>query len=381
MPCDQCADALAKGRKFCNNCGTATGTLSVEALNKQVVDLTAQVSELLAERNSSEQKFLEVDTAQNVVDRLMGWAKLFGFFVGIPIALVLIGLSIWAGKSIKDFHDLASAGQASVNATLEKAKLDAKTAEAQAAAAVTVAQDVNKNIKDTHDRLTTLTQTVQQSSEKVGQLNTGVSQQEIKLKTLSDQTTAQGRVVQNLGQQVQAYNKTKIEQDIGQLHPEFGTRFVGSQGGEVITVTTKPANTTYAQLDVFNQNPYQPKLTQSGIASGVQNLQQHGFHIFIGQVSLQTKSGNTSTSLAAITVDMCHNLAKLTTSSSYTAAPCIMYFQENGKAKALEARQLLSGIEDIPEDRVRYIAPSALNPAMKELIDKSGLDMSIVLGP
>jgi hypothetical protein len=94
MPCDQCADALAKGRKFCSNCGTVTGALSVEALNKQVFDLTTQVSELVAERNSSEQNFLEVDTAQKVVDRLMGWAKLFGFFVGIPIALVLIGLSI-----------------------------------------------------------------------------------------------------------------------------------------------------------------------------------------------------------------------------------------------------------------------------------------------
>ncbi len=149
MPCDQCATASAEGQKFCSNCGSATDALTVEALNKQIASLTTQMAELVAVRKRTEQTFLEVDTAEKVVNRLMSLAKLFGFFIGIPAGLILIGLGIWAGKSIKDFHDIASTAQSSVNEKLENARGDAKAAEAQATNALNIAKVVNQNIQGT----------------------------------------------------------------------------------------------------------------------------------------------------------------------------------------------------------------------------------------
>jgi phage shock protein A len=185
MPCDQCSDALSKGQRFCSNCGNLFTPLSVEYLSAQVAALSAQIAEYNAERNAKEQKYLEFDTAEKVVNRIMSWAKLFGFFVGIPLGVVLIMLGLWAGKSIKDFHDIASAGQASVNATLEKARKDARAAEDLASSAVTTAQTVNHDVQATKDKLSALNAMVKESSSRVEQLNTGVSQQETKLANLS----------------------------------------------------------------------------------------------------------------------------------------------------------------------------------------------------
>jgi hypothetical protein len=58
------------------------------------------------------------------------------FFAGIPLAIVLVALGLWAGKSFKDLHDVASDAQSSVETTLSKAREDAKSAESHASNAL-----------------------------------------------------------------------------------------------------------------------------------------------------------------------------------------------------------------------------------------------------
>jgi hypothetical protein len=67
--------------------------------------------------------------------------------------------------------------------------------------------------------------------------------------------------------------------------------------------------------------------------------------------------------------------------SAHLGVPCVVYFRDGIRAKALEARDLLSGVEKIPDDRVGILPISKLLPAQKELVEKSGLDIVIVLGP
>jgi hypothetical protein len=72
-----------------------------------------------------DQKTVEIEIAQAIIVRLSGWARLFGFFVGIPIALLLAALGIFGVKTYSDFS-------ARVNQAKEEAlrPLDSTKAEA-----------------------------------------------------------------------------------------------------------------------------------------------------------------------------------------------------------------------------------------------------------
>jgi uncharacterized protein YoxC len=380
MFCDQCADAHAKGQKFCSNCGSATDALTVEALNKQIAGLSTQVAQLLAVRKETEQTFLEVDTAEKVVNRLMSWAKLFGFFIGIPAGLILIGLGIWAGKSIKGFQDIANTAQSSVNEKLEKARGDAKAAEEQATKALDTAKVVNQNIQGTQERLNTLGASVKQSADKVGQLDTGVSQQRSRLANLTAATAAQSKAVDDLSTKVQTLDKSRLVQDIGRSHPEFGAHVVYGPSGEILSAATKPTGKLYVQIEVFNEDTFKPKFTPDGIAVGVSTLQDHGFVPLFGQVALFATTGQTSTPVGSLGVSSCR-AAGMTSGPAQLGVPCVVYFRDDMKGRALGARDLLSGIEKIPDDHVKLVPLSKLIPAQKELVEKSGLDIVIVLGP
>lgn len=380
MPCDQCASTLAKGQKFCSNCGSATDSLTVETLNKQIAGLTTQVAELVAARKEAEQTLLEVDTAEKVVNRLMSWAKLFGFFIGIPAGLILIGLGIWAGKSIKDFHDIASTAQSSVNEKLEKARGDAKAAEAQATNALSTAGAVNQTIHATQEKLNALGANVKQSADKVGQLETGISQQQTRLATLNVAVTAQNKAVDNLATTVQTLNKSRLVQDIGRSHPEFGAHIVYGPSGEVLSAQTKPTGKLYVQIEVFNEDTFKPKFTPDEIAGGVSTLQDHGFVPLFGQVALFASTGQTSTPIGNLGAASCR-AAGIASNSAHLGVPCVVYFRDDIRNKAIEARDLLSVVEKIPDDRVGMVPISKLLPAQKELVEKSGLDIVIVLGP
>jgi hypothetical protein len=67
MPCSQCGDALVKGHRSCSDCGSAPDLVTIQALNNQLVGLTTQVNELVAARKGTEQRFLEVDTAERLL--------------------------------------------------------------------------------------------------------------------------------------------------------------------------------------------------------------------------------------------------------------------------------------------------------------------------
>jgi hypothetical protein len=129
VPCEFCADATSMKQNFCSHCGARTQGATVELLNIQIADLAAQIGELKEARKGTEQRFLEVDTAEKVVARVMTWAKAFGFFAGIPILIVVIILSILAGKSYKSFSDIIAQGKSSVENMLEKARADSGKAE------------------------------------------------------------------------------------------------------------------------------------------------------------------------------------------------------------------------------------------------------------
>ena len=380
MPCELCLEALSNGQNFCSHCGDRTQSVTVESLQLQIVSLNGQIAKLIEAREGAEQRFLEIDTTEKIVTRVMTWAKVFGFFVGIPLLITLTVLGILAGKSYENFSDIVRGATSSVNVVLDRARADARSAEQQASSALATSKTVNQDIKGTQEHLTSLSASVKRSSIRVGQLDSNLADQKSKVDALNAATTAQNKAIRLLSRNVQELDKSRIEQDINSTHPEFGSHSVKSASGEILSTRTKPANAIYVAIDVFSRDSVKPNFKSSQIAIGLTALQEHGFHTFFGQVALFASAGSTSVPLAAFNSSTCQK-AGLKSDPANQSVPCIVYFRESTRAKAIEARQLLDSTEHIPDDKVRLVPVTSLNEGLRELVEKSGLDMAIVLGP
>src|SRR5207253_9888612 len=104
------------GKRFCGDCGGPLDpTLTAVS---QLVDSSVkeQIQSILSERYK-DQKLVEIETTQAVAARLSEWTKLFGFFIGIPVAVLLLILAVLGIKSYSDF--VAQIGKLQSEATAE----------------------------------------------------------------------------------------------------------------------------------------------------------------------------------------------------------------------------------------------------------------------
>ena len=130
MNCPHCNSPSAEGKKFCADCGTQLDPQAAQLEN--LVKL--QVEKTIDER-FKDQKLIDVETSQAVAERLMGWAKIFGFFVGLPVALLLLILSINGIEKYSDFKNMIGRIEIQVQPEIERAKADAELAQKTASEA------------------------------------------------------------------------------------------------------------------------------------------------------------------------------------------------------------------------------------------------------
>ena len=79
-----------------------------------------------------DQKVVEIETTQAIAEKLLGWAKLLGFFVGVPLALLGIVLGFLGVKSYKDFSGLVKNAHEDVSRSLKEAQERAVTIKSEA---------------------------------------------------------------------------------------------------------------------------------------------------------------------------------------------------------------------------------------------------------
>jgi hypothetical protein len=65
-----------------------------------------------------DQKIVEVEIAESVVERVMKWTRNLAFFVGIPLILLVGALTVWGIKSFADFQKIIATKQADVEREL-----------------------------------------------------------------------------------------------------------------------------------------------------------------------------------------------------------------------------------------------------------------------
>jgi len=124
---------------------------------------------------------------------------------------------------LKSFDDVADAGKSASQRLLDQAKAEAKEAQLEASAALATSQTVKQDVDETQRRLKEIGASVHTSSDQVGKINKNVTDQQLKLAALSAATDTQTKAVTGLTQQVQEIEASQIEQQVGNIRPEFGS--------------------------------------------------------------------------------------------------------------------------------------------------------------
>jgi hypothetical protein len=162
IECARCRAQNPNENRFCGDCGAPLGA-SFEALRVEMQGIIQQ--------NYKDQKFVEVETAQAIVARLSDWAKLFGFFVGIPIAVLLLILAVLGIKTYSDFSSQVDKAQKQVDAQLAAAQTGAGKLKAEGEALASDYEKLRARFADTAAlaaRVETLSKKVDDIGEKLG---------------------------------------------------------------------------------------------------------------------------------------------------------------------------------------------------------------------
>jgi len=100
MTCDQCGSDNPTGQKYCGQCGAPLDSLAAPTRAAIAASVRQEVSKALA-GYVKDQRMAEFDVTEKVTDRLIGWSKIAGLFVGIFLA----GAGYLGFQSFKDVLD------------------------------------------------------------------------------------------------------------------------------------------------------------------------------------------------------------------------------------------------------------------------------------
>ena len=90
--------------------------------------MNATVEERIQEifdKSYKDKTVVEIETTQAIATRLSEWAKLLGFFVGIPIGLLLLTLGVLGVKQYSDFSNQVANAKSEVTNRLNEAQTEA----------------------------------------------------------------------------------------------------------------------------------------------------------------------------------------------------------------------------------------------------------------
>ena len=125
----------------------------------------------IVRQNYKEQKVVEIETAQAIASRLADWMKLLAFFIGIPIAALLLLLGFFGIKTYSDFSNQVKSAEAAISQRLQKAKEGADELKGKSETLMHDYERLHAQLADTDalaKRVNSLTAKVDAIGEKIG---------------------------------------------------------------------------------------------------------------------------------------------------------------------------------------------------------------------
>jgi len=370
MICKNCNAESPDNQRFCGFCGAKTRPESLEEVQLRLASVEKLVDKQ-AQTRTIDQKFLDVDTTEKVVTRLMNWAKVFAFFVGIPFALFLLIATLYVGKSFTNLSELAENARESVKPILNEARSTAESAKRTASDALGISQEVKRSVESTKSKLSELQKDIGKGSEQVQQLAAQIREAQSAVSALRMKATEGSNEIKRLSQQIETVSIERNVASIRDAYPVFGQRVAGGTEGW-IDASKKKAQEVYVNL-VLAVRPDSPGQLDAGqIGQVMASLKNQGYQVFLGDLGLHTTSGRTSQQLFQTSPHSCRL-------GNVQRPPCLLYFRSDLKDTAAKLKGLVTPAQAIPDDRIRYVEPTQLEPLAQEFLQKSGLDVVIVL--
>src|SRR5260370_5164653 len=115
MQCSNCKALSPDDKEYCGECGAElhkVDDFSRASLNQRI---KKAIKEQLAD-----QKVVEVELTEAVLQRITAWGKILVYFAGIPLGLLFLILSALGIKQISDFQALVNAASKTVEPGLER---------------------------------------------------------------------------------------------------------------------------------------------------------------------------------------------------------------------------------------------------------------------
>ncbi len=120
MNCTTCGTSNPENQKYCGECGDKLKSTAVSE-----GDLRQQVKTILREE-MKDKNLVEIEILEGIVTRISTWTKLLGFFAGIPLAILILILSV---LGIKNYTDVSATASAAVqNIATMKSEVEKKLA-------------------------------------------------------------------------------------------------------------------------------------------------------------------------------------------------------------------------------------------------------------
>jgi F0F1-type ATP synthase membrane subunit b/b' len=149
-------------------------------------------------------KVVELETSQAIATRLSEWAKLFGFFIGIPLALFAGWLGVVGFKSYKDVKAVIDRASAEVARTFDDARESANKAADVVSKTVEEVRDIRANLQEEAQKLRTRLQEVAALIPQVQELSQRVASIENVVKFKASKTLTP-ELKQHLTETLQGY--------------------------------------------------------------------------------------------------------------------------------------------------------------------------------
>jgi hypothetical protein len=159
--CERCSTPNNASNRFCLACGAPLGA-EWKALERIVDERLTERVRLVLKENFSDQKTLEIETSELIAERIAKWAKTFGYFVGIPVAvaalIITLGACVLGIIGLRTWSDIGGAQKELVVATagLASAKSQLDEANARTRDALADAERFKQEIKDDRELLASI---------------------------------------------------------------------------------------------------------------------------------------------------------------------------------------------------------------------------------
>jgi hypothetical protein len=354
MTCPNCSSDVPNDDAFCGKCGFKV------KVGKG--DLDRRLALIEKEYSSRDQRLLELETVEHVMDRIQSRVTRFSFFAGIPLSIAMIALLVIFGKGAYTLEDIASKARNSIEPLVTETKTRAEDTKS------TVAQ-MQQQLKPAQEEIVHLRGQTAIAMGDVKQLDARLKISQLDIDALTARVNSENQRVTQLSQQLKNVETQKNVTKVREMYPLlYGELVAGSYEGFIDPKAKKPG-ATWVVLSVSSTIPTD-RITAAKVAELQQSLESSGFIVFSGWVSLYKSTGRTSTGTGpSFNEASCLELANI-------HPPCILYLREDLRDKAEQAQQLVNGTRTIPSDRLIF---PKLPGAIPQLIEKSAIDLVIVL--